>query len=84
MIETYCEPPKYIPKIQNEELFLMAYKKWAGTNSDCKCEHGEHYSALVVDATSPVCDRHRSWQIYVKTRENMVLTEHEKAYLGLM
>lgn len=92
---SFCEPPTYIPNIKNHELFLMAYRKWTSVDRNCRCGHGVHGSALITPARSSiyelqnylapeVCERHKAWIIYVKARENVTLTNEEKAYLGLM
>lgn len=84
MIELYLEPPTYIPSISNADLFLKAYKKWASTEKYCKCNDGVHGSILIEHPIPAECERHKSWQIYVKTRENISLNDEEKVYVGLM
>lgn len=80
----YTEAPNYITGVNNPSLFEAAYLRWSKTATVCDCGPNEHGSALIENYVEASCDRHKSWQIYVKTRENIILTDAEKAFVGLM
>jgi len=80
----YTEAPKHLTGINNVSLFEAAYYRWTQAATVCDCKQGSHGSALLENYVEAQCDRHKSWQIYVKVRENIILSDSEKAFVGLM